>query len=350
MAQNDSTLDARPRRRWIRMAVVGAAVLTAMAIFAIVARRTFLRHEVDLSTLIDDSAGIGPSSPVLLNGIDVGHVVRVTLSGSRDPDKTVRITMRFPRRILTEIPVDSTAAITSANLLGDKYIDISRGKSLNHVEAGGQIVSTPTQDISTALSSANAPLEQINRIFAHADKILGYINSPQGTLGKFLNNSSFQKHLTAVSGDQSQIVKNVSGGAGLLARFNEISAEVQKPLARLNAVQTAFQQGGGSLGKLLNDPSLTTEAHETINEANQLISDFNAGNRTTDLIARIEKVKQKVDDTVAHVNAGQGTVGQLIASPNLRDSLERVRQELDGLVADIKKHPTHFVRISFALF
>ncbi len=72
-----------------RMVVTGVVVLAALAIFAVVARRTFLRYEFDLVTYVDDSAGIALSSPVLLNGISIGHVRRVSLSGSKDPSWTV---------------------------------------------------------------------------------------------------------------------------------------------------------------------------------------------------------------------------------------------------------------------
>jgi len=353
MPSDDSTTDDKPRRMWVRMTIIGAVVLSALAVFAIVARRTFLRHEFDLSTLIDDSAGIGPSSPVMLNGIDVGHVVRVVLSGSPDPDKTVRITMRFPRRLLSEIPQDSTAAITSSNVLGDKYIDISRGRSRKHVEPGAEVLSSPTQDIGTALSRANAPLNQINDILAHIDKILAYVDTQQGTLGKLLNNPSFQKHISTVSGEHTQMMKDVNNGRGVLVRFHEISAEAQKPMARLNAIETDFHQGSGSAGRFLNDPytpTLEAEAHNVMAEAQQLVADFNAGNRTTELMDRIRKLNGKLDDTVARFDSGQGTVGQLVVNPQLRDSLQRVSEELNRLTADFSKHPTRFFQIRLGLF
>jgi len=353
MPQDDPTPQARPARRWLRLGVTAAVVVAAVAIFAIVARQTFLRHEFDLSTLIDDSAGIGPSSPVMLNGIDVGHVVRVTLSGSPDPEKTVRITMRFPRRIISEIPEDSTAAITSANLLGDKYINISRGVKTKHVQPGGEILSSPTQDISTFLSRANGPLDQVDKVMAHIDQILGYVNTPQGTLGKFLNNPSLQKHITTVTSDQSQLLNNVNNGRGVLVRLNEIADLAQKPIARLNAIEADYNKGSGSLGKFVNDPyapTLTAEAQSMVDESNRLIADFNAGNRTTEVIDRIQKVERKIDDTLARIDSGQGTVGQFVVNPQLRDSVDRIKRELDSLTAAIKKHPTRFVQIRVGLF
>jgi phospholipid/cholesterol/gamma-HCH transport system substrate-binding protein len=327
--------------------------LVCLAIFAVVARRTFLRHEADVTTLIDDSAGIGPSSPVLLNGIDVGHVVRVGLSGSPDPNKTVRITMRFPRGILNEIPADSTAAITAGNLLGDKYINISRGGNTRHVEPGGELMSSPTQDIGTALSRANGPLNQVNTILGHVDKILGYVDSQQGTLGKFLNNPSLQQHLTATANSEAELMKDVGRGRGVFFHVDDISAEARKPLARLQTIQADLQHGQGSLGRFLHDPAaptLNSEAQSTIAEANDLISAFNNGNRTTVLMDHIRQASDKLDAAMARINSGQGTIGQFILNPQLRDSLHRVQQELNRLTSDFGKHPARFVQLRVALF
>jgi phospholipid/cholesterol/gamma-HCH transport system substrate-binding protein len=344
----------QPRRNWLRVAVVAAGVLVALAIFAMIARRTLLRHEFDLTTLIDDSAGIAPSSPVLLNGIDVGHVVRVALSGSPDPAKTVRITMRFQRRILNEIPEDSTAAITSSNLLGDKYINISRGSHIRLIEPGAEIPSSPTQDIGTALSRASIPLDEINNvIIPRVNRIIGYIDSQQGTLGKLINNPSLQKHVTTVTGDQTQLMKNVSNGRGVLARLDEIGDEFQKPVARLDSIEVEIDRGGGSLGRFLNDPytpTLTAEARSVQDEANRLIADFNAGNRTTDLMKKIQQVGDKLDATLSRIDSGQGTAGQFLVNPQLRDSLSQVSEQLNRLTEDFKKHPTRFVQLRFGLF
>ncbi len=58
----------------------------------------------------------------------------------------------------------------------------------------------------------------------------------------------------------------------------------------------------------------------------------------------------QLDDTLARIDSGQGTLGQLIVNPQLRDSLQRVNQELKRLTADFSKHPTRFVQLRYGLF
>ncbi|HKD10192.1 MAG TPA: MlaD family protein [Bryobacteraceae bacterium] len=338
---------------WRRILLTALLVIVGLAVFALIARRVFLSREFDLSTLVDDSAGLAPSSPVMLNGIDVGHVVRVTLSGSPDPNKTVRILMRFPRRFLADIPEDSTAGITSANLLGDKYLNISRGTHDAHIKPGTELPSTPTEDIGTVLSRANVPLNQITGILARVDRIMDAVNGQQGTLGKLINNPEFVAHLNGVSANKTQMLINVRNARGVIARLDAIRDEVRKPLARLDSLKADMDHGQGSLGKFLNDPyspTLTAQANATIEEAKSLAAGFNAGNRTTDMMNRMRAVSQNLDKTLSRIDSGQGTVGQFVINPQLRDSLRRMSQEMNRLTAAIKEHPTRFAEIRFGLF
>ena len=69
----------------------------------------------------------------------------VKLSGLRDAKRTVEIVMVILQKYLDQIPEDSKAAISAANLLGDKYINITRGTHPKHVEPDGCIESLETQ-------------------------------------------------------------------------------------------------------------------------------------------------------------------------------------------------------------
>ena len=74
-----------------------------------------------------------PRSPmaaqVTLNGITVGKVTHVDLSGRDKPGRIIKVKMQIEDEYLKSIPVDSQAVITAGNLLGAKYINIKKGQS-----------------------------------------------------------------------------------------------------------------------------------------------------------------------------------------------------------------------------
>jgi phospholipid/cholesterol/gamma-HCH transport system substrate-binding protein len=338
---------------WRRILLRSLLLIAGLAVLALIGRRVFLRTEVELTALVDDSAGLTPSSPVMLNGIDAGHVVRVTLSGSPDPNKTVRILMRFPRRILAEIPADSTIAITSANLLGDKYLNISRGTHEAHIQPGSELPSTPTEDIGTVLSRANVPLNQVNGIADRMNRIMEAVNKQQGTLGKLINNPEFVAHLNSVSANKTEMMTKVKNAQGTVTRLDALRDEVRKPLSRLDSIKADLDRGQGTLGKLLNDPytpTLSAQMRAGIEEAKSLAASYNEGNRTTNMMNRMRAVSENLDKTRARIESGQGTIGQFVVNPQLRDSLRRINEEMAHLTADFREHPTRFAEIRFGLF
>jgi phospholipid/cholesterol/gamma-HCH transport system substrate-binding protein len=334
------------------MMVAGLVVAAALGVFAIVAMRTFLRHEFTLTVLVDDSAGVAASSPVLLNGIPIGHVLQVSLSGSKDPNRTVRIDMQFSRRYLADIPEDSTAGIAASNLLGDKYVGISRGTHARHIEPGAELRATETVDINTVLNRATGPLNRANEIFARIDRILKYVGQNQGTVGRLVNGHTFLGHIDGITAAVEGIESDLkTSGAAL--HLGAIESDARKPMGRFSDIVADLDHGRGTAGRLLHDPydpTLTAEANATIDEAKGLLDEFQRDRRPSEAMARLQTTGDKMAALLQRIDSGQGTAGQFLVNPQLRDSLKRAETELDSLIAGISKHPLRYVAIRFGLF
>ncbi len=50
------------------------------------------------------------------------------------------------------------------------------------------------------------------------------------------------------------------------------------------------------------------------------------------------------------MNAGQGTIGQLLVNPQLYDNLNGSTREMHGLMKDFRANPKKFLRIKLRLF
>ena len=58
----------------------------------------------------------------------------------------------------------------------------------------------------------------------------------------------------------------------------------------------------------------------------------------------------KVDLLLDKINAGQGTIGQLLVNPQLYDSVNGATRELNGLLKDFRANPKKFLHIKLGLF
>lgn len=86
----------------------------------------------------DNIAGLTVRAKVTMAGVTIGKVTAIDLD--RDT-YTGRVTMEIDRRV-DNLPLDSTASILTAGLLGEKYIGISVGGEEEVLADGGVINDT----------------------------------------------------------------------------------------------------------------------------------------------------------------------------------------------------------------
>src|SRR5262245_50749075 len=120
------------------MALVALAIAAAL-IFLLTGKKKIWTRNDPVYTYMDDAVGLASSSPVRLNGILVGEVKNVSLSGETTPNRVIRIAMEIERDKLNQIPVDSLAAISAENVLGTKFINIKKGQSTQSIQPGAEI-------------------------------------------------------------------------------------------------------------------------------------------------------------------------------------------------------------------
>ena len=77
--------------------------------------------------------------------------------------------------------------------------------------------------------------------------------------------------------------------------------------------------------------------------AGKLLKDEEMHNR---LNASIQKVNLLLDN----LNAGKGTMGQLLVNQQLYENLNGATYELQGLMKDFRANPKKFLRIKLGLF
>ena len=95
-------------------------------------------HAYRVQAYFDNIAGVTPRARVTMAGVTIGKVVAVDL----DPQTfRGRVTMEIENSV-NNLPVDSTASVLTAGLLGEKYIGISVGGEDSVLKDGSVIRDT----------------------------------------------------------------------------------------------------------------------------------------------------------------------------------------------------------------
>jgi phospholipid/cholesterol/gamma-HCH transport system substrate-binding protein len=347
--------------------VTAAMTIGAVLIFLLTGNGTMFEHQAVLRTFMVDSAGMAQNAPVRLNGILIGHIKRVELSGSKDPKRTVEVDMEVPEKYLPEIPANSQASISAANLLGDKFINITRGTSPKHVEDGSEVASLQTQDVPEILAQSSSLLSQFQTILGRLDGLLTGVENGTGNLGKLFKDDTLYDRLSATAGEVEQLVKDVHNSNGTISHLlydPNFYEDIRRPIQRLDDMLAEVQKKNGTAGKLLYDPQLNDEsvglvkdARAGIGEAKKMLDELNAGKGTAgkflkdeDVYNQLDLISKKINTTMDKITAGQGTIGQLMTNPALYDSLTGTSNEATNLLKAFRASPKKFMTIRLVLF
>ncbi len=121
--------------------IVGLFVLVGLAAIAVlsisVGGASYSgRGGLPLYATFDEIGGLKDRAPIMIAGVKVGKVERIELDG----DYRARIKIDIDDTL--ELPVDSSAAIRTAGLLGDQFIHIELGAEEEILAADEEIAYT----------------------------------------------------------------------------------------------------------------------------------------------------------------------------------------------------------------
>lgn len=259
----------------------------------------------------DQVGGIQTASHVMIYGVKVGSVTKVTLD--EDPSKGVELELSIDRRY--RIPADSKAKIFSNGVMGGKAVDIVMGSSPEYIEDGGTLSSEVGVDI---IDMAGSELEFFK------EKITEVVGSLTTTLDGI--NSLLEEN----SANLNSIVANVDG---ITASTDEILRDQKTHLKEAIASLNLFAQ---SLG----------DNTEHIDSIMGNLDAFSAQLAEADLVSEVESTVEHLNAVLAAADAETGTVGKLLNDAELYDNLSAASDNLSLLLADLKANPKRYVHFS----
>lgn len=192
---------------------------------------------VTLYAKYPDVKGLHYGSEVALSGLRAGVVKGISVS--KEDGNLLVVELSIAKNLIAKIRKDSIAAIRTQGMLGDKYIEVSIGSpDAPEVQSGDFLVTTEAKDLFT--KSGNL-VDGISRTF---DK--------GGDLDSLLKNlNKVTQNLVVLTGD---IQKN----KGLLNTmvYGDSGTKLDKSLGNLEEILRKINSGEGTLGALVNDPTL----------------------------------------------------------------------------------------------
>ena len=282
--------------------VVGSFVLLALgalalALLSLSSQEGVWRDQYRLQASYDNVQGLLPNAPVWLAGTRVGRVESVELARRDDGTPAVRVMMLVDRGVRERIRADSVSSIGTIGLLGDRYVEISMGtQSAEVLRDGGDIGTVDPIGLTTVFERGSVALEGITELAANLNVVVEDFQANVG--GEKLANSM---------GALSNMMQEIESGDGLLHSLIYDQYEgggvksIERSLVVFEGILEEIAEGEGVLHSLIYD-RLTEQ----------------------DVVLEAASAGAKLNDILGKMNEGEGTLGLLLNDPSLYEDLKRL--------------------------
>lgn len=282
--------------------IVGAFLMAAIAVgaFALLSLGSstgLLVPRYRLITYFEDVQGLVAGAPVRLAGRDVGSVEFVTFASLGDERPPVRVVLQIDRSVEELVRSDSVASIGTIGLLGDKYVSVSMGTSAGRVLVEDEeLASVSPIDLSMAVVRGTEAIDNVASLAENLNRVVGDFHEAMG--GERL--ASAAGAAVGAAEDLRAVVREIREGSGLLHSLIYDSYEgsevesVSRSLARLEAILAEVHEGDGMLHQLVYTPA-----------------DEQA------LFVELEEAAERLASALEKIDQGEGTLGLLVNDPTL---------------------------------
>jgi phospholipid/cholesterol/gamma-HCH transport system substrate-binding protein len=258
--------------------------------------------------IYDNVDGLTASSPVVLNGVQVGIVEQMDIL----LDKNNRIKVAI--NVNDDIPVgDSTiASLTSSDLLGGKAITLFLKPNTRRYEGGEMLISYTTQSLTDMLTAKAMP-------------VLGKVDSTLLRFNEFFNDEAKRSIRATLLNTQqtTEAVRNM-----LLANqrnINAITGNIAALTGQLQVTEKKFNQLASNLNEI-TDTLKATPINATIRDLNATVAE--------------------AQTALNKFNQNTGTMGRLMNDDSLYANMNASTESLNALLKDLKANPKRYVHFS----
>ena len=356
---------ARKKLAWaelrVGVLVIASFTILILALLAISGGAGFFTPRYQLKTYFRSADGLRKGSLVWIAGIEGGNVATVNITSSSDPNRAVEVIMNIRREYEPMIREDSVAALGSIGLLGDKYIDISRGlANFKPLSPGGEVNGSSSADIKRIMQNSNDLVANLGDLVTKINQITQKIDQGQGTIGKFINDPTLYNSLNTTVSEAHHLLQEIKSGDGTVGRLISdpgLYDRLNGTVSRMDNTIALVEKGEGTLGKFLRDPSVYNRADSLLARLDTVAGRLEKGEGFLGRLSKDESLYIQFRDATSKfavladkINQGEGTIGKLFVDSSLYANLNNASGELVKLLYDFRQNPKKFLRIKVGLF
>jgi phospholipid/cholesterol/gamma-HCH transport system substrate-binding protein len=320
-------------------------------------------HKLTITTYFENSAGLKTGAAVNLQGVTIGTVKSISVTTAPDKKLTpVQVVMKIDSKYQNGLHTDSTAALDTAGVLGDEQVDINSQVATGPPLQDGAVLNTlETPSIQDVVKASQGTIDNLNTILAKMNTVVDNLESGKGSFGQLLTNPELYNKFVDTMTDVQQTTAKLNSPDNTLGKFlndkGQMYDRVDDSLSRVNDIVKGVQSGKGSAGKILTDDSLYNNLNKSVTNLNLILADAQAGKGGLGILLKDPKFAQNLSDTMtqanqlmAGINQGKGTLGKFATDDTAYSNLNKLLNESTNLVTTIRQDPKKYLTIHMKIF
>lgn len=253
--------------------------------------------------------GLIPKSPVTINGLRVGKVVKITFH----PYKKEMLVAHILLTNDIQFSKNSVAQIYSPDFISGKSLKIQLAiDDEEYAISGDTLRGDVDSGILGMINEQIAPLQsKVESFVVNTDSVM----------------QNFNEILNAQN--QENIKKSLQSLSLTLSKFNNIATNAD----------AIIENNKLKMDSILNNANLAMQNFTQITDSLQ----------KADIGATLHKLNQSLESfsiILDSIKSGHGTIGKLMVDDALYNNLEGATKELEELLREVKLHPKRFVHLS----
>lgn len=305
-------------KEW-KIGVVSAAIIALFVwVCFFLAGRNILSSENTYFAVFQDTGGLNVSSPVVVNGKNVGRVSSIEFVSEADHGIKMGISVKKKYKINQ----GSVASIESLGLMSGSAVVIKLGNGSEFLKNGDFLEG---QQVPGLLSQLEPLKGSLSSVLCSVDTIFKSLNA---TL-----NPKTVRDLSESFALLNESLKNVES---LTAHVDDLIKNNEK---RISLVLTNVESLSGELRHKQGD---LANAISNFSALSDTLANAEVGESLRSLKASL----QQAQTLLSKLNQGEGSAGRLLANDSLYRHLESSSLQLSLLLQDLRINPQRYVHLS----
>lgn len=290
---------------------IGLIVLLSITVaflgFRVMKNEPFFSSAKILYAKYDSVKGLLKGGPVTMKGIKLGTVREIRFLPEED---SILVSLSITEDIL--IPVGSKALLVTPIAIGSSSIEIVRSKRMERLEWEGFLKGVREEGLLDGLTEKGASM---------ADSVAISINKLNAILSK----------VETIKEDDINTT---------ISSFKETSKQVQELISRRQGnIDAMILDAQNSMANL---SSLSDSSSEDIQSMIANMEEFSS--KLDALSNELQMSSESINSILSKIDIGEGTLGKMVNDPSLYNNMDSLTVNLNELIKGIQEDPRRYLK------